>query len=208
MGTKLAKTADRPLQARSIIVCEGADEYDILFWLRAQRGLCEFDVEIMNAQGRNNLKTLVGDLRFMSGGSALELVAVVMDAEEQNQSDQLLLESLKATAQTQNFKVLIEILPDATTSGSLETLVRRHADASAPAFSCADKWELCIQSSPERSTRAQIDKAWGHVWLAGQGAFHSRLGHALANNAGIRKQLPSVLQHFDALLDEVMRSSL
>lgn len=208
MGTRLAKIADRPLQSRRIIVCEGADEYDILSWLRSKRELDESDVEIMNAQGRNNLNPLLGDVRFMSGGSDLALVAVVMDAEEQSRQDKLLMESLMAIAQEQQFQVLIHILPDESTAGSLETLIRRHADSNALASSCADKWEACIQSSQERVTRAQADKAWGHVWLASQGAFHSRLGHALANNAEIRKQLPSVLEHFGDLLDEVLRAPL
>lgn len=208
MGTKFSKTVNRPLQSRRIIICEGADEYDILSWLRSRRGLGESDVEIMNAQGRNNLNPLLGDLRFMSGGSDLELVAVVMDAEEQSRQDTLLKESLMAIAQEQRFQVLIHILPDESSAGSLETLIRRHADASALAFSCADKWEACIQSSQERGTRAQADKAWGHVWLVSQGAFHSRLGHALANNEQIRRQLPAVLQHFDTLLDEVLKAPL
>lgn len=208
MGTRLAKIADRPLQSRRIIICEGADEYDILFWLRSKRELGESDVEIMNAQGRNNLNPLLGDVRFMSGGSDLELVAVVLDAEEQSSKDKSLVDNLKATAQAQQIQFLIKILPDAITPGSLETLVRRHADGNVHASNCADKWEACIQSSQEWVTRAQADKAWGHVWLASQGAFHSRIGHALANNAEIRKQLPSVLEHFDALLEEVLRAPL
>lgn len=208
MASKLPKTADRPLQSPRVIVCEGRDEFDILSWIRAGRELSEDDVEILDAKGRANLPTLLGDLRFLSGGSDVELVAVILDAEERSTSDQALLQKLETIAQDQGFSYLSHVLPDADSAGALETLVRRHADAGAPASSCADAWETCLTPSAEARTTAQKDKAWGHVWLAGQGAFHSRLGHALANNAEVRGRLPDVIQHFEKLLEQVLSTPL
>lgn len=204
MATKLTRTADRPLQSSRVIVCEGADEYDILNWIRRQRGLGEDAVELINAKGRTQLPTVLGDLRFLSGGSGVQLVAVVLDAEEQSASDKVLLEQLEDIARAQGFAYLSHVLPDTQSAGALETLVRRHADATAAASSCANDWERCLSPSVETRTVAQKDKAWGHVWLAGQGAFHSRLGYALAHNAEIRNRLPAVVRHFESLLDKVL----
>lgn len=208
MTTKLNKTADRPLQSPRVIVCEGADEYDILLWIRHQRGLGDDAVELIDAKGRTRLPTVLGDLRFQSGGSGVQLVTVVMDAEEQSASDRVLVEQLEAIARAQGFAYLSHVLPDARSAGALETLIRRHADTSVAASSCADDWERCLSPSVETRTVAQKDKAWGHVWLAGQGAFHSRLGHALAHNAEIRSRLPAVVQHFESLMDEVLSAPL
>lgn len=208
MTPKLLKTADRALQASRVIVCEGRDEFDILGWVRAQRGLSEDDVEILDAKGRANLPTLLGDLRYLSGGSGVELVAVVLDAEERSEKDQALLQRLSVIALDQGFSYLTHVLPNADSAGALETLVRMHADADAPASTCADAWEACLAPAVAARTKAQQDKAWGHVWLAGQGAFHSRLGHALANNADVRDRLPAVIQHFDSLLDQVLSNPL
>lgn len=204
MASKLRKTSDRPLQSARVIICEGSDEFDILGWIRAQRGLSEDDIEILDAKGRSNLSTLLGDLRYLSGGSDVELVVVVLDAEERSGADQALLQRLGAIAQDQGFGYLPHVLPNPESAGALETLVRMHVDADAPASTCADAWEACLSPAVAARTKAQQDKAWGHVWLAGQGAFHSRLGHALANNAGVRDRLPAVIQHFEKLLDHVL----
>lgn len=208
MPAKLPKTSDRPLQSPRVIVCEGRDEFDILGWIRAKRRLSEDDFEILDAKGRTKLPTLLGDLRYLSGGSRVELVAVVLDAEERSPSDQALIQRLGEIAQMQGFQYFLHVLPDADSPGALETLVRSCVDTGNSAASCADAWENCLTPSLEKRTKAQRDKAWGHVWLAGQGAFHSRLGHALANNADVRNRLPDVIQHFEHLLDRVLNIPL
>lgn len=209
MATKLRKTADRALQSPRVIVCEGADEFDVLCWVRTQkRGLTESDVELIDAKGRANLKTMLDDLRSLSGGSDVKLVAVVLDAEERSAADQSLLDDLQTVAQTRGFVLSVHVLPDNDTPGALETLVRKHADRAAPSASCANAWEACMAATAVHRTTAQKDKAWGHVWLAGQGAFHSRLGHAMANNADVRESLPLVIQRFEAVLDEVLNANL
>lgn len=208
MTSKLLKTADRPLQAPRVIVCEGRDEFDVLCWIRSRRGLTEDEVEILDAKGRANLSTLLGDLRYLSGGSDVEVVAVVLDAEERSEADHSLLVRLAAIAQDQGFDYQAHVLPSPDSAGALETLVRMHADADAPASTCADAWENCLTPTVKVRTKAQQDKAWGHVWLAGQGAFHSRLGHALVNNADVRERLPAIIQHFEILLDQVLSTPL
>lgn len=204
MASQLRKTADRPLQSSRVIVCEGADEFDVLAWIRTQRGLTEDAVELVNAEGRANLRTVLDDLRFQSGGSNVKLVGVVLDAEERSAADNALLASLYAVALAHAFDLSVHVLPDNDSSGALETLVRRHADVNAPAFDCANRWEACSAATAEQRTTAQKDKAWGHVWLAGQGEFYSRLGYALAKNADVRGRVPAVIQHFEELLDQVL----
>ena len=61
MASKSPKIADRPLQSPRVIVCEGSDEYDVLNWIRQQRELTESIVELINAEGRTRLKTVLDD---------------------------------------------------------------------------------------------------------------------------------------------------
>lgn len=208
MASKTPKLADRPLQSTRVIVCEGSDEYDLLNWIRQQRKLTEDVVELVNAEGRTRLTTVLDDLRFQSGGSAVKLVSVVLDAEERSVADRTLLDGLSAVAQSRGFELSVHVLPDNDSAGALETLVRRHVGIEAPAVACANAWELCTAGIAEHRTTAQKDKAWGHVWLAGQGAFYSRLGFALANNAEVRDRVPAVIKHFEKLLDQVLNTPL
>lgn len=208
MAAKLLKTANRPLQSPRVILCEGSDEFDILFWLRSQRGLGDESVELIDAKGRSRLQTALGDLRFQSGGSDVKLVAVVLDAEERSEADLALPQTLRDAAEQEGFDFMAFKLPDSDSPGALETLVRRHADRTATAFTCSDAWEACLTPAIDARTKAQKDKAWGHVWLAGQGAFHSRLGHAIRHNADVRDRLPAVIQHFETLLDQVLNTPL
>lgn len=208
MASKLRKTADLPLQSARVIVCEGSDELDVLTWIRTQRGLTEDAVELVDANGRTNLITVLDDLRSFAGGSNVKLVCVVLDAEERSADDYALLDGLRAVAQVRDFDLSVHVLPDNDSAGALETLVRRHADVDALAVACANAWEMCSAATVEHRTTAQKDKAWGHVWLAGQGAFYSRLGFALKNNADVRVRVPAVIQHFEKLLDEVLRTPL
>ncbi|GLS14159.1 DUF3226 domain-containing protein [Hydrogenophaga electricum] len=208
MAFKLQKTADRPLQSSRVIVCEGRDEFEILGWIREQRGLGEGDVELLDAKGRSNLPILLGDLRFLSGGSDVQLVAVVLDAEEQGASDLALLRELPTIAQQHRFAYLQRVLPDPDSVGALETLVRRYANVGDAASFCANAWETCLAPTSTPWTTAQKDKAWSHVWLAGQKAFYSRFGVALTQNAEVREHMSGVVQHFETLLDEVLNTSL
>lgn len=158
---------DRPLQSARVILCEGADEYDILVWLREQKKLSEADVEIQNAKGRTKLLQALGDLRYQSGGSDVRLVYVVLDAEERTASDQKLLADLQAEAS--NFEFVLEIveLPGTARAGSVETLARDALDATSKPYQCAETWAQCLSLSGDTRTQAQKDKAWTHVWLAG-----------------------------------------
>lgn len=209
MASKLQKTADRPLQSARVIVCEGADEFDVLAWIRTRRGMAENDFELIDAKGRANLATVLGDLRYLSGGSEVKLVAVVLDAEDKAVSDLALIDGLRAIAQDNSFSLALHVLPDSNSSGALETLVRRHVQDGSPEVSCADAWESCLaQTVGGLRTTAQKDKAWSHVWLAGQGAFYSRLGFAIAKDADVRQRLNGAIQHFERVLDEVLNTPL
>jgi len=208
MAARLLKTADRPLQSARVIVCEGADEFDVLTWIRTRRQMSESDFELIDANGRTNLTTVLGDLRYQSGGSGVKLVAVVLDAEERAPADLDLHEGLQAIAQDNSFLLALHVLPDSNSSGALETLVRRHVDVDAPAVSCADAWEACLAPTAADWTTAQKDKAWGHVWLAGQKAFYSRHGVALTRNSEVREHLSGVVQHFERVIDKVLNTAL
>ncbi len=208
MASQSPKIADRPLQSSRVIVCEGSDEYDLLKWIRQRRKLTENAVELINAEGRTKLETVLDDLRFQSGGSDVKLVGVVLDAEEKSAADRALLEGLSQVAQARCFELFVHVLPGGDSAGALETLVRRHVEVDTAAVACANAWELCTAANAGHRTTAQKDKAWGHVWLASQGAFYSRLGFALANNADVRDRVPAVIEHFETLLDDVLNTPL
>lgn len=208
MTSKSPKIADRPLQSPRVILCEGSDEYDVLNWIRDQRGLAETDVELVDAKGRTNLKTVLDDLRSFAGGSGVKNVGVVLDAEEKSAGDNALQDGLHAVAEARGFDMSLHVLPDGESAGAFETLVRRHTDVDALAVACANAWELCTAANAEHRTTAQKDKAWSHVWLAGQGEFYSRLGFALTKNADVRDRVPAVIEHFETLLDEVLNTPL
>ena len=208
MVLRLRKIADRPLQSPRVIICEGADEFGIFSWLRSERGLGEDRIELIDAKGRTNLATTLDDLRFQSGGTEVQLVAIVLDAEERRPSDLALLTELDDVAKQRGFKHLVFLLPDEDTQGSLETLVRRSADPAEAAAICAESWAECLSIESDTRTQAQKDKAWGHVWLAGQGEIFSRLGFALVKSASVRNSLPDVVGKFNKILDEALTTSL
>lgn len=215
MAKTIQRTANRPLQSPRVILCEGADEYDILCWLRAQRGLGEPDVEIQNAEGRGNLLHSLGDLRYQSGGGDVRLVLVVLDSEDCAQADQQLLRDLKLPDAEQPFRVITRVLPNEGTPGALESLVRRCVDQKAAAFACADAWEACQAQSEVACrtedacrTQAQKDKAWVHVWLAAHGDIYSRVGYAMKRSAEVRERLQGVVAYFEQMLDQLLEESL
>jgi hypothetical protein len=208
MAKENQSVQDRPLQSARVILCEGADEYDILVWLREQRKLCEADVEIQNVNGRTKLLKGLGDLRYQSGGSDVRLVYVVLDAEERAGNDQKLLIDLQAEATKFAFTLEIFELPDTVRTGSMETLARDALDTTSKPYQCAEAWHHCLSSSSDARTQAQKDKAWTHVWLAGCGEFYSRLGFAFKSSPDVRAKLSALHQRFEALLQAVLNHPL
>ena len=208
MTEKNQKTEDRPLQSSRVILCEGADEYDIFIWLRENQNLTEFDVEIVDAKGRTNLVSRLGDLPYESGGSNVTLVCVVLDAEERTGNDKKLLKDLENKANEVKLKILCIELPDTQNSGALETLVHTAADNNSKPYQCADAWAKCIDEDSGLKTQAQKDKAWTHVWMAGYGDFYSRLGYAFKSSDSVRQRLLPVQQRFEKILNQVLQHPL
>ena len=202
------KMKREPLQSKRVILCEGADEYDLLMWLRDEKKLTQKDVEILDAKGRDNLPTRLKDLRYESGGSDVQLVCVVLDAEERQGRDEALINDLKTQANAANLQLMIEELPNSTDTGSMETLVRNGCDANTQAYQCADQWEQCLSKVDDARTQAQKDKAWAHVWLAGQGKIYSRIGYAFTDHASVRANLSHLQTRFEAILNRVMHEAL
>ena len=91
----MAKLQNRPLESPRVIVCEGADEADILILLRREIQKTEADVEIVNAEGRQHLVAFCGDQLKASGGSSIRLMAVVLDSEDDLQQTQALIASIR-----------------------------------------------------------------------------------------------------------------
>ena len=202
------KMKREPLQSKRVILCEGTDEYDLLMWLRDDKKWIPEDVEILNAKGRDNLPTRLKDLRYESGGSDVQLVCVVLDAEERQGLDEALINDLKAQANAAKLQLMIEELPNSTDTGSMETLVRNGCDANTQAYQCADQWEQCLSKVDDARTQAQKDKAWAHEWLAGQGKIYSRIGYAFTDHASVRANLSHLQTRFEAILNRVMSEAL
>lgn len=206
MASTIQRLADRPIQSKRVILCEGKDEVDVLCGIRQRRNLGDADVEILDAKGRTNLLTLLGDLPYVSGGSQVKLVSVVLDAEDLGGRDRALMDSLAAAAEQAGWVLKLYVLPDANTPGSFESLIRRAATGQSPEATCADAWTGCIDMAGW--TTAQKDKAWSHVWLAGQGLIYQRMGLALQDKPELRGRLATVIQRFDTLLNEVLQTPL
>lgn len=206
MASTIQKLADRSIQSSRVILCEGADEFDVLMGVRARRSLSDSDVEILNAEGRTKLLALLGDLRYVSGGSLVKLVSVVLDAEDQGGRDKTLMEALTTVAEQAGFQMQLHVLPDADSPGSFESLIRRAAAGQSPEADCTDAWAGCVDMTGW--TTAQKDKAWGQVWLASQKMSYHRLGLALKDSAPLRGRIAPVIDHFESLLDEVLQAPL
>ena len=202
---------NRVLKSPRVILCEGKDETDILVWLRSKQDYKETDVEVVDACGRENLINKLDILLGATGGTALKLVCVVLDAEERKIADDKLLKDLKAKAASANLCFLSFQLPDNNNKGALETWVRGSiTDNNSKPYQCADSWEQCLGKENDPQTQAQRDKAWLHVWLAGHGHDHiySRLGFAFTKNASIREKLPVIQTQFEAILNQVLQHPL
>lgn len=202
----------RPLESVRILVCEGSDECDLFTLLRNERGLGESDLEVVDAGGRQNLVKTVDDQFYRSGGSAIRLMGVVLDSEDDLQDTLGLLAAIKTQVGTRAQLIPCQ-LPDATTPGALETLIRHAIPAQSPGAACANQWEACLQvelAAQEAKTQAQRDKAWLQVWLTQRtrDTAYSRIGYAIKMNQALRQELDPALQPLKTILDQVLSAPL
>jgi hypothetical protein len=206
---------NRPLESPRVIVCEGADEADILSLLRNELDLAESDVEIVDAKGRQHLKQKCDDLFFSSGGSDIRLMAVVLDSEDDLVDTEALIARIRAEV-GERAELLFFQLPMADQPGALETLIRAAISADSPGHACATQWAQCVEFDPgipshyQKTTQAQRDKAWLQVWLTHRtrDTAYSRIGYALAKNADLRYELNTALDPLRHVLRDVLQASL
>lgn len=202
----------RPLESTRILVCEGSDECDLFTLLRNEGGLGESDLEVVDAGGRQNLVKTVDDQFYRSGGSAIRLMGVVLDSEDDLQDTQRLVDAIKTQVGTRAQLTLCQ-LPDAVTPGALETLIRQAIPAQSPGAACANQWEACLQvelAAQDAKTQAQRDKAWLQVWLTQRtrDTAYSRIGYAIKMNQALRQELDPALQPLKTILDQVLSAPL
>ena len=215
MSAGSKKTTNRPLESAGFIVCEAGAEAGILRLLCKERGLTEADVEIEDAQGRQHLVAVCGDVFYESGGSALRLMAVIFDSEEDLIQTQRLWADIANNVDSKA-RLLPFQLPAVDQVGSLETLIRQTIPDASPGAACADQWAVCVQNdinlpeSHRKSTQAQRDKAWLQVWLTHRtrDTAYSRIGYAIEKNPSIRQELDPALQRFNIILNEVLNAPL
>lgn len=200
---------DRPLQSPRIIVCEGADEYDILSLLQTEKELTETDVEILDAKGRDELLHRVDDAFFAAGGSDIRLIGLVLDTEDDLSACQTLICSLKEKI-GDRARVLVYQLPDEKTLGAIETMIRQQIAPDSVGAVCASNWEQCMASTYATSTQAQRDKAWLQVWLTSriQSTAYSRIGYAIKSNPVIRQELDSAIAPLKHILEAILSEPL
>ncbi|MDP2095102.1 MAG: hypothetical protein Q8K50_14610 [Hydrogenophaga sp.] len=211
----MAKLQNRPLESPRIIVCEGADESDILSLLRNEQGLTEADVEIVNAEGRQHLVAFCGDQLKSSGGSDIRLMVVVLDNEDDLAQTQALIENIRAQVPNR-VRLQFFQLPHPDQPGALETLIRAAIPPQSPGHACATQWAQCVESdtdippSHQKTTKAQRDKAWLQVWLTHRtrDTAYSRIGYALAKNADLRDELNTALNPLRQVLRDVLSAPL
>jgi hypothetical protein len=208
MSEASKKTSDRPLQCARVILCEGADEYEILVKLREEKKLTEADIEIQNAGGRTNLEQKLDDLRYQTGGAGVRLVCVVLDAEDRKPREVRIKNGLMDIADKHGWKLRLFELPNDKDAGGLETLVRLTVDGSTQQAQCANNWEQCLGGVQTNRTQANKDKAWLHVWLAGFDAIKSRLSYAFLQNPTIRQQLQEFEKKFEEILTQTLEYRL
>ena len=203
---------NRPLESARILVCEGSDEFDLFTLLRNERGLGESDLEVVDAGGRQNLLETVDDQFYRSGGSAIRLIGLVLDSEDDLQDTQSLLHAIRAKVGLRA-QLMSSQLPDATTPGALETLIRQAIPKKSPGATCANQWEACLQpelTAQGQKTQAQKDKAWLQVWLTQRtrDTAYSRIGYAIKKNTQLREELDRALQPLKDFLDQLLKQPL
>lgn len=212
MAEPIKPLKSRPLESARILVCEGLDECDLLTLLRDERGLGESGLEVIDAGGRQNLVNKVDDLFSQTGGSSIRLMGVVLDSEDDLQDTERLLDVIKSKVGARA-KLVFYQLPDATSTGALETLIRQAIPVQSPGAACANQWEVCLQAelaAPDVKTQAQRDKAWLQVWLTQRtrDTAYSRIGFAIKRNADLRQELDAALQPLKTILDQVLNTPL
>lgn len=212
MAEPIKPLKSRLLESARILVCEGLDECDLFTLLRDERGLGESDLEVIDAGGRQNLVNKVDDLFSQTGGSSIRLMGVVLDSEDDLQDTERLLDAIR-TKVGARAKLVFYQLPDATSTGALETLIRQAIPAQSPGAACANQWEACLQpelAAPDVKTQAQRDKAWLQVWLTQRtrDTAYSRIGFAIKRNADLRQELDAALQPLKTILDQVLNAPL
>lgn len=212
MTAPIKPLKNRPLESARILVCEGSDECDLFTLLRNERGLGESDLEVVDAGGRQNLEKTVDDQFYRSGGSAIRLIGVVLDSEDDPQDTQRLVESIKAQVGARACFIPCQ-LPDETKPGALETLLRQAIPVQSPGTACANQWEACLQAeltAQDTKTQAHRDKAWLQVWLTlrTRDTAYSRIGYAIRVNSALRQELDMALQPLKAILDQVLNNPL
>ena len=199
---------DRALQSARVLVCEGADEYDIFTLLREKRGLKKSDIELIDAKGRINIKETI-DLMFdESGGSSIRIAGVILDSEDNLTDTEELLSEIKTLVNNNNKRFVSYQLPDKEKLGALETLIRRAIPSDSAGAACANQWEACIQNNDQ--TQAQKDKAWLQVWLTQRtkGSAYSRIGYAIKMNSDIRDELATALKPLEEIFDSILAEPL
>lgn len=212
MAESIKPLKNRPLESARILVCEGSDEHDLFTLLRNECGLRESDLEVIDAGGRQNLVKAVDDQFYRSGGSGIRLMGIVLDSEDDLQDTQRLVEGIRAQIGTRACLTFYQ-LPNETTSGALETLIRRAIPSQSPGAACANQWEACLQAelvASDVKTQAQRDKAWLQVWLTQRtrDTAYSRIGYAIKMNADLRQELDPALQPLKTILDQVLNTPL
>lgn len=219
-ASKLSKASaptlkNRPLESPRVIVCEGADEADILSLLRDEQALTEADVEIVDAQGRQHLLSCCDDQFFRSGGSDIRLMVVVLDSEDDLAQTQALGDSIRAKV-GERARLRFFQLPHPGQTGALETLIRSALPADSPGHVCATQWAQCVQADPsipsqyQKTTQAQRDKAWLQVWLTHRtrDTAFSRIGFALNKSADLRAELNTALDPLRDMLHAILSADL
>ena len=197
----------RQIQAKRLILCEGADECDFFLMLRKEQGLTENDIEIINAEGNTNFDTEWLDLRAQSGGNEIQQLFLVLDSEEDASATQKFAAGFALKHQTETLKIQVFQLPSATENGSIETLIRQGIVETSIGYDCAMQWEKCVQSNTNSAydIKAKLDKAWLQVWLTHRTkSTASRIGYAIKNNSDLRKELTSALLPIEQIFTQCL----
>lgn len=175
-----------PIVQRKVIVVEGPDDRRFLGALSRHLGI-EPGVQVIEAQGKDNLRQVLRALTLASGFAHVETLAVIRDADNdpraafQSLCNSLLQAGLIAPPRLNlvvpgNPAVGIFVWPDCHSPGQLETLCLE-AVSSEPAMDCVNSYLDCLQHTQE-SLPQPADKARLQVFLASRNRPGLRLGEA------------------------------
>lgn len=188
-------------ESKRFLLVEGADEWRVLRRLQAGE-----EFVICSANGRDKMLKDAETASRSQYFQQLTGVGLVLDAEG-DVAGALDLAHRVITAmngppslehgviQTANGKRWgIFLLPDGTTPGALETLIRRDAPPVKGA-ACADAWEQCVGLA---SSAAERDKAWLRVASAAWPKVREGWPQMLDQPDGIQTSRLTALQAFVA----------